>query len=129
MKQYQTVWMGLGVVLLLIIAGVHLLTAGEAYSDAAYKGVLFVVSSIGALLAAGALASGRWAWGWRLALLVAASTFIGYVLSRTVGLPGLEAEPDAWFEPLGFTSLIAEAVLIGLAGAALAQRRSLAERS
>src|SRR5215210_6436246 len=54
------------------------------------KGLLFLANGIGALVAGGA--------------------FLEYVLSRTVGLPGLPVEPDAWLEPLGGASLVAEAV-------------------
>jgi hypothetical protein len=48
---------------------------------------------------------------------VAGGAFLGYVLSRTVGLPKLPAEPDAWLEPLGIASLVAELVfLVAYAG-------------
>ena len=45
--------------------------------------------------------------------LVAAGAFVGYVVSRTIGLPGLGVD-DAWFEPLGVLSLVAEALFVGL---------------
>jgi hypothetical protein len=53
-------------------------------------------------------------WGWVLALLVAGGAFVGYVASRTVGLPGLPAEPDAWLEPIGVASLVCEGLFIVL---------------
>ena len=61
---------------------------------------------------------GKSSWGWGLGLLVAGSTLVAYIPSRTVGLPGLEAEPDAWFEPMGLASLIAEGLFIGVAASA-----------
>ena len=38
---------------------------------------------------------------------------MGYVISRTVGLPGLPVEEE-WLEPLGLLSLLVEALFIGL---------------
>lgn len=56
-------------------------------------------------------------------MAVAAGAVVGYVVSRTVGLPGLEAEPDAWFELLGITSVICELAFITL-GAWMTLRKS-----
>jgi hypothetical protein len=39
--------------------------------------------------------------------------FVGYVISRTVGLPGLPVEEE-WLEPLGLLSLLIEALFMGL---------------
>jgi hypothetical protein len=58
----------------------------------------------------------------RLALLaaagLAASAFIGYVLSRTTGLPGDAGDVGNWTESLGLASLVVEGLVIavGLAG-------------
>src|SRR5215211_7925785 len=43
----------------------------------------------------------------------AAGAFAGYVISRTVGLPGLGVETE-WLEPLGLLSLLVEALFMGL---------------
>jgi hypothetical protein len=90
---------------------IHLVTARDSFGEATYKGLLFVANGIGALVAAVGVYRDR-NWGWLLGAFVAAGAFLGYVLSRTVGLPGLPAEPDAWFEPLGVASLIAEGVFL-----------------
>jgi hypothetical protein len=42
----------------------------------------------------------------------ACGALVAYAISRTVGLPGLPAEPDAWLEPLGVVSVIAELVFL-----------------
>jgi hypothetical protein len=99
-------------VLAIVVTGlIHLMTARDSFGEAAYKGVLFVANGIGALVAAVGVSRDR-DWGWLLGALVAGGAFVGYVLSRTVGLPGLPAEPDAWLEPLGVASLIAEVVFL-----------------
>jgi hypothetical protein len=80
-----------------VLGLIHLWMAGDAFGNATYEGVLFVANGIGALVAAA---------------LVAGSTLLGYVMSRTVGLPGLPAEPENWFEPLGVVSVAAELVFL-----------------
>jgi hypothetical protein len=91
---------------------IHLGTARESFGEATYKGLLFGANGIGALVAAVGVYRNRADWGWLLGALVAGGAFLGYVLSRTVGLPGLPAEPDAWLEPLGVASLVAEMVFL-----------------
>ena len=104
-----------GIALMLVTGIVHLIDAPDAFDEATYKGLLFVANGIGALIAAVGIARGARTWGWGLGLLVAAGAFVGYVASRTIGLPGIPAEPDAWLEPLGVVSLVAEGLVVGLA--------------
>ena len=91
---------------------IHVLEARDAFGDATYKGVLFVGNGVGALMAAIGIARGQRSLGWRLGLLVAAGATGAYVASRTIGLPGLPAEPDAWFEPMGVGSLVCETTFV-----------------
>lgn len=107
-------WSIIGIALLVIIAGIHLIDAPDSFGDAPYKGVLFVLNGIGALLASALILRNRNTAGWWLGMVVAASAVVGYVMSRTIGLPGLEAEPDAWFETLGITSVICEVAFIAI---------------
>ena len=88
--------------------------------------MLWVILPFGALMAAGAILKGGWSWGWPLGLLVTAGAIVGYVASRTVGLPGIPAEPDAWFEPMGVASLVAEGLFVLLFFAAIRARRASA---
>jgi len=93
---------------------IHLVEAQDAFGDAAYKGVLFVANGVGALVAAFGLYRNRRNLGWLLGLLVAGGALLAYVASRTVGLPGLPAEPDAWLEPMGVASLVCEGLFVAL---------------
>jgi hypothetical protein len=100
-------------VIAIVVTGlVHLATARDSFGEATYKGLLFVANGVGAFVAAVGVYRDRSDWGWLLGALVAGGAFLGYVLSRTVVLPGLPAEPDAWLEPLGVVSLVAEAVFL-----------------
>jgi hypothetical protein len=74
---------------------IHLWTARDAFGEATCKGLLFVANGIGALVAAVGVYRDRADWGWLLGALVAGGAFLGYVLSRTVGLPGLPAMEGA----------------------------------
>ena len=58
---------------------------------------------------------------WQAAGLLAAATILGYVISRTSGLPG-DHDDDVgnWLEPLGLASLLIEAIVILLAVGRLA---------
>jgi hypothetical protein len=108
-------------VAIVVLGLIHLRLAGGAFGNATYEGLLFVANGVGALVAAVGIYRNRANWGWLVGALVAGVTLLGYVISRTVGLPGLPAEPDAWFEPLGVVSVVAE--LVFLTGFAMRWRR------
>lgn len=112
------VWAGIG--LILATGLIHLSNAPDSFAEATYKGLLFVANGVGAAVAAFGIYREARTWGWGLALLVAGGALVAYALSRTVGLPGLQAEPDAWFEPLGVAAMVAEGLFVGLAAAVLA---------
>ena len=102
-----------GIVLIILVGLIHVVDAPDSFSEAAYKGLLFAANGLlGAALAAFGIYRGR-RWGWSLGALVAAGAFVGYVVSRTVGLPALGVD-DAWLEPLGVLSFVAEALFVGL---------------
>ena len=56
--------------------------------------------------------------GWAATMALSSSPFIGYVLSRTTGLPGAMGDIGNWTEPLGLASLYVEACVcvLGLYG-------------
>lgn len=101
----------IAIVAILVTGGIHLKEAHDAFGDAAYKGILFIANGLGALAGTVGILLRR-DWGWWLGLAVAAGAMVAYILSRTVGLPQLPAEPDAWLEPSGVASLVAEGMFI-----------------
>ena len=118
----STVFKWFAIAALAVTGAIHVAEAGDAFGEATYKGLLFVANGIGGLVAAIGVLRNRQARGWWLGLFVAGGAFLGYVLSRTVGLPGLPAEPDAWLEPMGVASLLAEGAFVALF--VLARRRA-----
>ncbi len=110
-------------ILAILAAGlIHLVEARDAFGDATYKGILFVAHGLGAVVAAVGIYRDRRGWGWVLGLLVAGGAMIGYVASRTVGLPGLPPEPENWLEPPGVASLVVEGLFV--VSFVLARRRA-----
>ena len=98
-------WLGIG--LILISGAVHLIDAQDSFKEAAYKGWLFYANFLATLVAAFGIYQGKY-WGWKLGFVISIVSISLYCLSRSVGLPLIPAEPDAWFEPLGVISLLAE---------------------
>lgn len=94
---------------------IHALLAGEAFGDATYKGVLFCLNAVAGLISAYGIYANRRTMGWTLGFIVAAGSIAAYIASRTVGLPGLPAEPENWLEPMGVASLVCEGLFVVLA--------------
>jgi hypothetical protein len=110
-------------VLLAATGALHLVLVPEYLGEKPYVGVLFAVGGLAALGLAARLwstASDRLAWAG--GALVAAGMGIGFLLSRTVGLPGFH--PHDW-ELSGLLSLVLEA---GVVVAALAAIRAGLDR-
>jgi hypothetical protein len=101
-----------GAAALLAGAGIHLvLVPGHALS-VLYS--LFIASAAGMVAGALLLALAP-RLGWLIGGGTAFLTFLGYILSRTTGLPGVLTAIGAWFYPLGIPSLIVEGIAFCLA--------------
>ena len=109
-----------GVSLIAVVGLIHLIEAPEYFEEATYVGALFLANFVGAAVAAIGIYRGH-GWGWGLGAIVASGAFVGYVLSRTIGLPGLPV--DEWLEPLGVLSLLVEGLFVGLCLAMPIRRR------
>lgn len=89
------------------------------------SGAVWLAAGFG-LLAASAPACALWLLArpgllpWLGGGLICLSAGFGYVLTRSVGLPGDPGDVGNWLEPLGVTSLITEAVVVILAAFVLA---------
>jgi len=99
----------LAIVLILEMGLLHIITAQGEYEEAAYMGYLFAANFFGSLAAAlGIYHKGF--WGWALGLVVAVGSIAGYIWSRTLGMPGMNAEE--WMTPYGVMAMSVEAVFI-----------------
>jgi uncharacterized membrane protein HdeD (DUF308 family) len=111
MAKLSKVFFWSGVILILVVGLIHVIDAKDSFSDAVYKGWLFYANGAVAIISACGIYRKHF-WGWNFGLMIAVGSFGGYVASRTVGLPFIPAEPDAWFEPLGVAAMIAEVLFV-----------------
>ena len=110
------------------LAGVHLALAEERYSkDARYVGALFVIGALGLVVGA-ALAAGGRRFGipvvvgsWLMDLVIVAGMFVGFLLSRTTGLPSYHRHD---WPVIQVIALVAEVGYAALALVALGRLRS-----
>lgn len=99
------------IALVLVTGFLHLITAGEEYAEARYMGILFLVNFLGSLVAAWGIYRQKIGWGWALGILITAGSIIGYIMSRTVGMPGMEVE--GWANLAGVFGLVSSAKGLG----------------
>jgi len=92
---------GAGISVIVIVGLIHLIDAPGDLQEAPYQGLLFLSNLFGALMAAIGIYR-RHGWGWALGSLVAGGAFADYVISRTVGLPGLPVLEE-WLELWGYS--------------------------
>jgi hypothetical protein len=121
------IFSALTIVGLIGIAWIHLLDLPEKMEEAPYLGVAYI-GLIAGCVAATVLLARRNYFGFVLGGRLAAATFIGYNLSRTVGLPSATGDINNWLEPLGVWSLIAEGAVVAISATALTIARSRARR-
>jgi Na+/proline symporter len=99
------------------IAAIHLLLAPEYLGEQAYVGVLFLLGAGAGALIAVRLWRGGDPASWALGVAISVGMAIGFVLSRTIGLPGFH---ESEWELSGLISLLLEAGFVTMAIAALA---------
>ena len=105
------------------VALIHVLDSPGSFQEQAYKGWLYVGLIAGCFLTAAALVRSSDLRAWVTAVLLPLGAIAGFVVSRTVGLPGGADDIGNWTEPLGLASLVVEGSLVALAGAMLAESR------
>jgi hypothetical protein len=114
------------------IALIHLLDSIGKWSETRYMFWMYVALMAGSLATAGWVLFTRSRHSLLAAAGLAAGAMIGYVINRTVGLPGAMGDVGNWTEPLGLASLFVEgsviaAALAGRVAARAAARSSVAE--
>jgi hypothetical protein len=111
-----------GAILALAVAVVHVADQGgvTAFASPDWLGWSYRLIEVGGILTAIALLVPRPAWpGWAAAALLAIGPFIGYLASRTVGVPQDPGDVGNWGDWTGTVSLFIEAALFALAAGML----------
>ena len=103
-----------GIVGLLGIALIHFLDAFSAFDESKFVFVLYILLMIVTLFASGILLRTDSRLTWMLAGGTAGLTIVGFLLTRTTGLPGFPDNVGNWKEPLGLASLWVEGLVLVL---------------
>lgn len=108
--------------MLAVVGVTHLILAPEYLEEQAYIGVLFIAGGVALALLAIRLWRGDDTPAWLLGALIMAGMGAGFVLSRTVGLPGFK-ESD--WELSGVICLLLEAGFVISAAGVLSPPRTV----
>ena len=119
---------GLAAVGLVGVALIHLLDLPGQLSDTPYMFFLYLALMVASVALAGLLIGTSDARAWTAATILSALVIVGYVLSRTTGLPHSSDDVGNWSEPLGMASLFVEGSLVTLGSGVLLSRRVRGER-
>lgn len=115
----QMVARAVAVVGLAGVALIHVIDGIDKFAETPYMGWMYIGLILGAIGTAAALIWGNVREAWIAALLIPLSAMVGFILTRTVGLPQATGDIGNWSEPLGVASLFVEACLVLVSGAAL----------
>ncbi|TDX04053.1 hypothetical protein EV647_2316 [Kribbella sp. VKM Ac-2566] len=91
----------------------HLPLLMQALGETPYIGVGFLLLSVAGFLLAILLLVNDTRVVWLCSVAVAALAILGYVLSRTTGLPQFSEHVGQWSYPLGVVSIVGEALMLG----------------
>jgi hypothetical protein len=108
---------------LMSVGVIHVLQIQGQLSGAAWLTAGFVLLGVIAPIAGLWLLARPSPAAWQVGALVCVSAFAGYVLTRTVPVPGDTGDVGNWLEPLGVVALMTEAIVTSLAVLVLASIR------
>ena len=116
-----------GALLALAVTAVHVADQGgvAAFNSPDWLGWSYRLIEVGGVLTALVVLLPRPPWlGWAAGVLLGVGPFLGYVLSRTVGVPGDPGDVGNWGYWVGTVSLFIEAALIVLSIGMLSAARN-----
>ena len=96
------------------VAIIHIADTGDAYAAAHYLFWLYIVLVVLAVPLVTALVNTRSPLVWVATAAFAAAPLAGYLISRSIGLPGDTDDLGNWMNSLGIASLFVESGLIAL---------------
>jgi fructose-1,6-bisphosphatase/inositol monophosphatase family enzyme len=111
-----------GVAGLTVTAYIHLTEMSGKFAEVPYLGVGYALLVAACASAAVLVVQGD-RRGWMLAGVACLATFVGFVLTRTTGLPASSDDVGNWSESIGTYSLVAEGTVVALSAIALGRTR------
>jgi hypothetical protein len=109
----------LAVVGLAGIAVIHVLDAPDTFDGVKYIFWLYIAIIVGAIPFSLLLLQWSSRLAWVGPALLAAGPLVGYLLTRSVGLPGDSGDIGNWLDSLGLASMFVEAAVLSLSLARL----------
>jgi hypothetical protein len=109
----------LAVVGLAGIAVIHVLDAPDTFEGVKYIFWLYIAIIVGAIPFSLLLLQWSSRLAWIGPALLAAGPLLGYLLTRSVGLPGDSGDIGNWLDSLGLASMFVEAAVLSLSLARL----------
>lgn len=107
------------VVGLVAIAAIHVADLPGKMEEVPYIGWMYVGLIAACLIVAELLITRPSRTAFVAAAGLAAATFVGFVLTRTTGLPSATDDIGNWSEPLGLVSIFVEVVVVWFGARAL----------
>jgi|SRR3954469_4699733 len=105
------------------IALIHLLDGIGKFHETPYMGWMYIGLMGSCLAVAATLIRANLREAWLAAIVLPASAIVGYILTRTVGLPQAHGDVGNWSEPLGLAALFVEGAVIAVAAYGVAALR------
>jgi predicted membrane channel-forming protein YqfA (hemolysin III family) len=105
-----------------VIIAIHTTELSGKIEETSYLGFGYVLL-IAASLVSIVLLSVKDRRGWLLSGATAFATIVGFVLTRTTGLPGASGDIGNWGETIGIWSLIAEGLVLVLSLTSIIRER------
>jgi hypothetical protein len=101
------------------IAVIHILDAPDTFEGVKYIFWLYIAIIVGAIPISLLLLQWSSRLAWIGPALLAAGPLIGYLLTRSVGLPGDSGDIGNWLDSLGLASMFVETAVLSLSLARL----------
>ncbi len=101
--------------LLLVAAGTHIPLIEAHLEEAPYIGWLFIMLSVVCIALAVAIVLVDNPGVWVLSAAVCLAAVVGFLASRTVGLPQIRDDVGNWTDPLGIPAVASEVLMVVLA--------------
>jgi hypothetical protein len=101
--------------LLLVAAGTHIPLIRAHLEEAPYIGWLFIALSVVCIVLAVAILFVDHVGVWVLSAAVCFAAVVGFLASRTIGLPQIRDDVGNWTDPLGIPAVASEMLMVALA--------------